>query len=202
MNLNFQDKLRQLDLTQTIWDKFFLVAPLIIVATKEADGKYDLAPKHQAMSLGSSNYFGFICTERHHTYHNIKREKVFTVSFPCPEQIVLTSLSAAPRIEDESKPSLMALPTFPASVVEGVLLESAYLFLECELDRIVDGFGDNSLIAGKIVAAQVDEKALRVSDLDDQDLLNNAPLLAYLPPGRYTTIKNSNSFPFHSGCKF
>lgn len=201
MNLNFKEQLRKLDLNQIIWDKFFLVAPLVIVGTKEADGKYDLAPKHQAMPLGSSNYFGFICTEQHHTYHNIKREKVFTVSFPRPEQVVLTSLSAAPRLDDDSKPSLMALPTFPASVVEGVLLESAYLFFECELDRIIDGFGDNSLIAGKILAAYVDEKALRVFDLDDQDLLCNSPLLAYLSPGRYATIKNSNSFPFHSGCQ-
>lgn len=200
MTVNRKHNLVKLDLNQTIWSKFFSVAPLIIVGTKEANGNYDLAPKHQAMPLGSSNYFGFICTPRHHTYHNIKREKIFTVSFPRPEQIVLTSLSAAPRFADDSKPSLMALPTFPASVVEGIFLENAYLFLECELERIIDGFGDNSFIAGKVVAAQVDEKALRVSDLDDQDLIANAPLLAYLPPGRYAKIDYSSAFPFHSGC--
>ena len=199
MSVTAQQKLVHLDVTQPIWEKFFSVAPLIIVGTKEANGSYDLAPKHLAMPLSWDNYFGFVCTPRHHTYHNVKREKVFTVSFPRPEQVVLTSLSAAPRTEDDAKLSLMALPTLSASVIDGVFLEDAYLFLECELDRIIDGFGENSLIAGKVVAAHVDEDALRVSDLDDQDLISHAPLLVYLPPGRYAKIDRSSSFPFHSG---
>ena len=200
MSVTAQPKLVHLDITQPIWGKFFSVAPLIIVGTKEANGSYDLAPKHMAMPLSWDNYFGFVCTPRHHTYHNVKREKVFTVSFPRPEQVVLTSLSAAPRTEDDTKLSLTALPTLSASVIDGVFLEDAYLFLECELDRIIDGFGENSLIAGKVVAAHVDEDALRVSDLDDQDLISHAPLLVYLPPGRYAKIDRSSSFPFHSGC--
>jgi flavin reductase (DIM6/NTAB) family NADH-FMN oxidoreductase RutF len=200
MSLTVKQNLVNLDLNQPIWERFFSVAPLVIVGTKEANGSYDLAAKNQAMALGRGNYFGFICTPSHHTYHNVKREKVFTISFPRPEQIVLTSLSAAPRFDDDSKPSLIALPTFPASVIDGVLLQDAYLFLECQLDRIIDGFDDNSLIAGKVVAAQVDNKVLRVSDLDDQDLISCNPLLAYLPPGRYATIEKSSAFPFHTGC--
>ena len=114
-----------------------------------------------ATPLSWENHFGFVCTPSHGTYQNIKREKVFTVSFPNPDQVLLTSLSAAPRCDDDSKPSLQALPTIPATAVEGVLLKDSYLFLECELDRIIDGFGKNSLIAGRIVAAQVAETALR-----------------------------------------
>jgi flavin reductase (DIM6/NTAB) family NADH-FMN oxidoreductase RutF len=201
MSIKTKMNLVSLDVKFPIWEEFFSVSPLIIVGTKETDGNYDLAPKHQAMSLGCENYYGFICTPRHHTYHNVKREKVFTVSFPRPEQIVLTSLSAAPRNKDDSKPSLMALPTFRASRVDGVLLQDAYLFLECELERIIDGFGENSLIARKVVAAQVDERALRVSDLDDQDLISHDPLLAYLPPGRYATIEQSSKFTLHTGCQ-
>ncbi|MGB5710582.1 MAG: flavin reductase, partial [Waterburya sp.] len=82
-----------------------------------------------------------------------------------------------------------------------VFLKDAYLFLECKLERIVDGFGENSLIAGKIVAAYVQPEALRVSDQDDRDLLLQAPLLAYLSPGRYAKIEQSFSFPFHQGFK-
>jgi flavin reductase (DIM6/NTAB) family NADH-FMN oxidoreductase RutF len=201
MSLKTNNNLVRLDVQFPIWEEFFCVAPLVIIGTKEANGSYDLAPKHQAMALGCDNYYGFICTPRHHTYHNVQREKAFTVSFPRPDQVVLTSLSAAPRTSDDCKPSLMALPTFPSSVVDGVLLDGAYLFLECELDRIIDGFGENSLIAGKVIAAQVDERVLRVSDLDDQDLISHAPLLAYLPPGRYATIEQSSTFPFHTGCR-
>ena len=85
----------RLDLSQSIWDNFFLVAPLVVIGTKEQLGGYDLAPKHMAMPLGWDNYFGFVCTPSHHTYQNICREKAFTVSFPHPEQIILASLSAA-----------------------------------------------------------------------------------------------------------
>jgi flavin reductase (DIM6/NTAB) family NADH-FMN oxidoreductase RutF len=194
-----ETELVNLEVDQKLWEHFFIIAPLIIVGTKEEDGTYDLAAKHQCTPLGWSNYFGFVCTPRHSTYHNIKREKVFTVNFPNPDQVILTSLSAAPRCEDHSKPSLAVLPTFPATVVDGVLLKDAYLYLECELDQIIDGFGENSLITGKIVAAAVQNKALRLSGLDDQDLLTKAPLLAYLSPGRYAKIDHSNSFPFHSG---
>lgn len=196
-----ENELVRLDLNQPVWERFFSVAPLIVVGTREPDGSYDLAPKHMAMPLGWENYFGFVCTPRHRTYQNIRREQVFTVSFPRPDQVVLTSLSAAPRCNDDSKPALAVLPTFPASAIDGVFLQDAYLFLECELDRILDGFGDNSLIAGKVIAAHVQQQALRVFDRDDRDLLLQSPLLAYLPPGRFAKIEQSFSFPFHFGFK-
>lgn len=196
-----QKNLVNLEISQPIWDQFLTVAPLVVVGTKEEDGSYDMAPKHMAMPLGWENYFGFVCTPKHHTYQNVRREGTFTVSFPKPEQVILTSISATPRCENNEKPALAALPTFPASVVDSLFLQNAYLFLECEVAKIADGFGENSLIAGKIVAAQVEQQALRVSELDDQDLLLQTPLLAYLSPGRYATINHSNSFPFHSGFK-
>ncbi len=201
MNINGQSGVIKLDVEQPIWDNFFLVSPLILVGTKEENGNYDLAPKSQGMPIGCDNYFAFVCTPRHHTYHNVKREEVFTVSFPNPEQILFTSLSATPRNEDDdSKPSLEVLPTCKAEKIDGIFLTDAYLFLECKLDRILDGFGDNSLIIGKIIGAYINQKALRVSDQDDQDLIAQSPLLAYLSPGRYATIEKSLSFPFHTGC--
>jgi flavin reductase (DIM6/NTAB) family NADH-FMN oxidoreductase RutF len=201
MPLSPNNPLISLDLTQPVWDRFFCVAPLVIIGTKEEVGGYDLAPKHMAMPLGWENYFGFVCTPHHRTYQNIQRDKTFTVSFPKPDQILLASLCAAPRCDNQTKPSLLALPTFRASTIDGVLLEQGYLFLECELDRIIDGFGENSLIVGKIIAAQVQESALRGCDRDDQDILLDVPLLVYLDPGRYATINHSFSFPFPAGFK-
>lgn len=187
-----------LDVGRPIWDRMFTVAPLIVVGTREPSGANDLAPKHMAMPLAWENYFGFVCTPNHGTYKNVVREEAFTVSFPNPDQVVLASLAAAPRCDDDSKPSLAALPTVPATRINGVFLRDAYLFLECELDRVVDGFGLNSLIAGRIVAAHIAPNAMRESDRDDQDVLLNSPLLAYLSPGRYTAIDRGNSFPFPS----
>lgn len=191
----------ELDTGFPIWDRFFWVAPLVLVGTMEKSGEHDLAPKHMAFPLGWDNYFGFVCTPRHHTYGNIERDGVFTISYPRPEQLVMTSLAASPRCNGEEKPSLGALPVFAASRVDGVLLEGASAFLECELDRIVDGFGVNSLIVGRVVAARVAEDAERIGDGDDQALVHRSPVLAYLNPGRFAAIDDSLSFPFPAGMK-
>ena len=113
--------------------------------------------------------------------------------------MLVASLTAAPREDDGSKPALGLLPTFPARQVEGVFIEDAYLYFECELDRIIDGFDINSLIAGRIIAAYVAPDSLRQSEMDDNELLADAPLLAYINWGRFATIRQSFNFPFMKG---
>lgn len=193
------DELFTLRADLPIWERVFTVNPLVLVGTKERDGGYDIAPKHMAFPLGWDNYFGFVCTPRHSTYDNVRRNGVFTVTYPRPTQVVLTSLAATPREDGGRKPPLDVLPTFPASEVDGVFVRDGYLFLECVLDRVVDDFGDNSLIAGRVVAAHVRPDYLRDSDKDDQDLIHEFPLLAYLSPGRYSPVGESYSFPFPTG---
>lgn len=178
-----------------IWDRFFLPAPLVIVGTKEGE-RFDLAPKHMALPVGWQNYFGFVCTPRHGTYQNAQREGAFTVSVPGPDQVVMTSLSAQPRGESGATPGLELFPTEPAKVVDGVLLRDAAVHLECELDRVVDGFGVNSLIIGRVVAARVRAASLRTSDSADAELLERSPLLVYLSPGRFAEVSTSHAFPF------
>ena len=191
----------ELDTRHAVWDRFFTVAPLTLVGTREADGSDDLAPKHLAMPMSWKNHFGFVCTSRHRTYQNIARNRAFTVSYPRPEQVTLTSLAAEPRCDDDTKPDLQALQRFLAARVDAPLVVGAYAFLECRLERIVDGLGDNSLIIGEVVAAAVDPAALRESDGDDQALLHASPLLAYLYPGRLAVVKDTLAFPFPRGFK-
>jgi flavin reductase (DIM6/NTAB) family NADH-FMN oxidoreductase RutF len=190
-----------LDVDHPIWDRFFTVSALVVVGTREPEGGHDLAPKHMAGPLGWDNWFGFVCTPRHRTYANAVREGVFTVSWPTPEQLLETSLAAAPRYPTEGKPALDVLETVPAEIVNGVLLAGAWLHLECVTDRVVDDLGENSLVVGRIVAASVDERSLRAPDRDDQDLIHATPLLAYLHPGRVAAISESRAFPFSAGMR-
>ena len=182
-----------------IWDRFFGVFPLVIVGSKEEEGRYNLAPKHLAMPLGWDNHYCFVCSPGHTTYHNIRRHGAFTVSYPRPSEPLLASLAAAPRCEDQSKPTLLVLPTFPARRVDGVLVKGCYLFLECTLHNVLDGFGPNSLIIGNVVAAAVHEDALRDPERDEGDQIFQFPLLAYLSPGRLAEIRQSTAFPFPEG---
>lgn len=194
-------RLNELDVRQPIWDQFYWVAPLVLVGTREPDGGHDLAPKHMAMPMGWSNFFGFVCTPRHRTHANVRRTGEFTVSYPRPEQLVLTSLAASPRGDDGEKTSLTALPVLEAAAVDGVLLDGAYLYLECKLHRIVEGLGVNELIIGKVVRALLDERAARRPDGDDPQMLHDDPLLAYLHPGRFAAVSDTRSFPFPAGMK-
>jgi flavin reductase (DIM6/NTAB) family NADH-FMN oxidoreductase RutF len=190
-----------LDLEHPVWEQVYMVAPLILVGTREPDGTYDLAPKHLAIPMSWEEHYGFVCTPSHATYANVQRERAFTVSFPRPDQILLTSLAAAPRFDDDHKYSLAAIPTMPASKVDGVLVENAYLHFECELDRIIDGLGANSLIVGRIVAAAAADDSLRDADRDAQEMIAHSPMLAYLHPGRFAEIHQTHAFPYHVGFK-
>ena len=196
------DHIITLDTSTPVWDQFFTIAPLVVIGTKEGD-KYDLAPKHMATPLGQDNFFGFVCTPRHSTYHNVNKERSFTVSFPKPDQVVMASLAASPRCEGTQNQKLILenIPTYKAIKVDALFLKNSYLFLECEYLKTVDGFGNHSLICGKIIGAYVDQSYLRASEIDEQKLIYNSPLLAYLANGRFAEIKESLAFPYPKNFK-
>lgn len=191
-----------LDVEAPVWSRVFTVSPLVLVGTLEEDGTPDVAPKHMAMPVGWQNLFCFVCSRRHATLRNAEARRAFTVSFPRPDHVLEASLAAGGRAEDSSKPSLAALTTFPATEVEAPLVEGCYLYLECRLERIVEGFGENALVVGEVVAASASEDALRVSDGDDADTIAGSPLLAYLSPGRFASVERSMSFPFTVDFRF
>ncbi len=190
-------KFVELDTSTPIWDHMFTVAPLIVVGTKEQDG-YDLAPKHMATPMGFDNFFGFVCTPRHGTYQNVKVTGEFTVSFPTPHQIVTASLSALPRTDGISKSQqiIESLPLIKATSMDAPLIKDAYLYLECELFKIIDGFAENSLITGRVKKAYVHHDYMRLSELDEQDQIRDNPLLAYIAYGRFAEIHKTFAFPF------
>lgn len=191
----------ELDASRPVWDRCFMVAPLVLIGTRDEDGSLDLAPKHMAFPLGWKNYFGFVCSPTHHTCSNIHRRGEFTVSYPKPSQVLYASLAASPRIADGPKTVLQGFSTFPAKQIDGEFIEDAYLFLECRHYKTIDGFGDNCLICAEVVAAYAHPDYIRSTQYDDQELIHDAPLLAYLPPGRFATITRSNAFPFPADMK-
>lgn len=198
-----QNDIVSLDPQRPFWERFYMVSPLVVIGTRNEDETYNLAPKHMAAPMGWADYFGFVCTPKHKTYRNAVQHGAFTVSYPRPSQVVLASLAASPRVGPPQgprrKPSLDELPMLQAEEIDGVFLADAYLFLECELDRRVDDLGENSLLIGKVKAVHVQKKALRVSEQEDDAVIRDNPLLAYLPPDRYASIDETNAFPFPAG---
>ena len=195
MPAEVQGGLVELPVEPGLWKRVFSVAPLVLVGTKEGDG-HDFAPKHMAMPLGWENFYCFVCSPRHATYRNVKAHPQFTISFPQPSQIIESSMAAGGRLQDDTKPALAALPTASARVVDVPVVDGCALYLECELDRIVDGFGPNSLIVGRVVAASAAREALRGAEIDDAELIYRLGLLAYLAPGRLAVVRDSQAFPY------
>lgn len=191
----------ELELNEPVWERFFTVYPLVLVGTREPDGGSDLAPKHLAIPMSWDNYFGFVCTPRHATYSNLTRTGEFTVSYPSPDQVLAASLAASPRCDNGEKTALEALDVEPARVVDAELVAGARVQLECRLERIIDGLGENSLIIGRIIAARVAAEAARAQDLDDNELINRTPMLAYLYPARFAVVDHSQGFPMPKGFK-
>jgi flavin reductase (DIM6/NTAB) family NADH-FMN oxidoreductase RutF len=189
------DDLVELPIGPELWERVFSIAPLVLVGTQEGDG-WDVAPKHMAMPLGWEGFYCFVCTPQHATYRNLKEQPQFTVSFPRPEQILEASFAAGGRFEGNAKPALAAVPRARARVVDGWVVKGCPFYLECELERIVDGFGPNSLIVGRVVAASAAREALRGAEVDDADLVHRLGLLAYLPPGRFAVVRESLAFPY------
>ena len=92
---------------------------------------------------------------------NAERTGAFTVSFPRPDTIVEVALAAEPGGRREAE--LGGDRRLAGRVVDGVLVDDAHLWLECQLERVIDGFGRNTLIAGRVVAASVAASSLRAS---------------------------------------
>lgn len=191
-----------LDTSRPIWKRFFMIAPLAVVGTREGEG-YDMAPKHMITPMGFDNYIGFVCSPTHGTYQNIQKHGEFTMSFPLPGQTLMTSLSASPRQEGLSKSEQIVdlLPTCRAKTVDALFMVDSYLMLECRHFKTLDGFGRNSLITGEILEAHVAPDYLRVSEQDPQEMLHEHPLLAYVAEGRFARVSETYHFPFPKGFK-
>lgn len=197
MKILAQNNVRELDTKNSIWEQVFTIAPLVIIGSKEKSG-HDLAPKHMAMPIGFDNYFGFVCTPKHATYNNIKETQTFAVSFPLPHNILMASLSASPRQDDISKHKQIidALPTIEAPNIDALFVVDSYLFLECELFKVIDGFNTNSVITGKIISAFANINYVKQFEMDEQEQFKNNPLLVYIAPGRFAKTIQTYNFPF------
>ena len=96
------------------------------------------------------------------------KHQEFTVSYPRPDQVLLGSLSAAPRCDGGQKErSLTAVPTIPSGESGRCAGRGFLLFLECALERIIDGSSVDGLIVGKVVAVAVLKMALSREDRDE-----------------------------------
>ncbi len=186
-----------LNTDQSLWEHFYTVAPLVVIGTRE-EGGFDLAPKHMVTPVGFSNYFAFVCTPRHATYQNIRREKRFSVSYVKPDQILLSSIAAIPRcsVEDFTRDVIQHIPTLSSEDGQSVFVADSYLCFDCDLHQVFDGFDDYSIITGTIREAFVHKDYKIYTDQGQQGRIYEHPLLVYLAQGRFAEIRKTMAYPY------
>lgn len=172
--------------------RFFRPTSLVLVTTLSPLGVGNVAPKTQVMPVGRKGYWAFACCDRHHTYQNVARQGEFVINIPGPELIEQVSQAAAefpPGTDEISGAGLTAI----ASRVVGVpSIAECRVHLEFKNYQILDGFGEESLVIGEVVAVTVDEEAVDAG----VEILEGHPLLVYVYPGHYTGIKKAEKFVF------
>jgi len=182
--------------------RYFTVKPIILVTTLGPNGVPNVAPKTQCMDVGRrEEYFAFVCTPQHHTYQNVKANREFVVNYPGPELIQKVSATSQ-FAENVDEIALAGLTSIPSFVVKPPRIKECKVHLECKLVEIKD-LDVASIILGKIVArSATHEVSFRREKANENiNLLSNHPLLAYVYPDHYTTIRVATKFVFPKNYK-
>ena len=183
-----------------IWERVFTVNPLVLIGTQERDGGYNLAPKHMAFPMGWENYFGFVCTPRHVDLPQRQTGGSLHGQLPPTYAGGAGEPCRLPARGRRRQARLDALPTFPASEVDGVFIRDALPVPGVRSRQDRRRFrGEQPRSRAASWRRTSIGTTFASSERDDQDLIHDSPLLAYLSPGRYASIGENNSFPFPAG---
>jgi len=182
--------------------RYFSVKPIVLVTTLGPSNIPNVAPKTQCMDVGRhEEYFAFVCTPKHHTYQNAKANKEFVANYPGPE--LIEEVSATSQFaENVDEVALAGLTGIPSLVVKPPRIRECRVHLECKVMEVKD-LDVASIILGKIVARSASQEVSfeRGKAEESISLLLNHPLLAYVYPNHYTTIRAATEFIFPKNYK-
>ncbi len=172
--------------------RFFRPANLVLVTTLSPNGVVNVAPKTQAMPIGRKGYWAFACCARHHTYQNIEHQGEFVINFPGPgliERVAQTARDVPPGTDEIKEAGLTAME---ARRVKVPVVAECGVNVECRRHQVIDGYGDESLIVGEVVAVTIDEVLVDAG----VETLHTFPLLVYVYPDHYAVVDRVERFRF------
>jgi len=182
----------ELKLDEFVGKFFFKPESVALVTTISISGVPNVAPKTQVMPIGRKNYWAFACCGSHHTYQNVVQQGEFVINIPGPELIDHISRSSAdfPLGTDEIKAA--GLTALSSKIVVPPSIAECRVHIECRRYQVLDGFGNDSLIIGQVIACFGDSGFVST----DPAILREYPLLAYIHPNHYATIDRVERFSF------
>lgn len=128
---------------------------LILVCTRGADGRYDLAPVawNCPLDLEPASRLLFVCDTGHRIFADLSESGEFAIALPTPGQKDLVLKTGSVSGSDRDKYAEFGIAAFPATCVEALIPEKVAGWLECRLLRIVIE-GTSAVVMGEVLAAR------------------------------------------------
>jgi len=144
-------------------ERNFVVLPVVLITTVNAEGAVNAAVKTNFMTVSSMRSYAFCCSTSHHTHRNIMETGEFVVNVPT-EDILREVLKAATITEDPCPAGVneigsAGLTSIPSERVRPPRVKECVAHYECLLD-----WHKEALIVGKVVAVSVDESLVNRTD--------------------------------------
>jgi len=127
---------------------------LVLVCTRGADGRYDLAPIAWCCPLDYAPVSRLIVVmdTGHRTYADLFDSGEFVVALPVKAQLELVKKSGSVSGGDVDKYAEFDIASFPAEKVDARVPEGVAGWLECRLLRVVVE-GPSAVVMGEVVRA-------------------------------------------------
>jgi flavin reductase (DIM6/NTAB) family NADH-FMN oxidoreductase RutF len=136
---------------------------VVLVCTRSAAGRYDLAPIAWACPLDyePTSRVLFVCDPAHATHENLLARREFALALPSFAQRDLVKAAGSSSGRDGDKYADLGIERFAASRVDAMIPEGVAGWLECRLLRTA-AEGSVSLVMGEVLAAKAVPEAWKL----------------------------------------
>ena len=172
--------------------KFPHVEPIVIVTSISREGVADAAVKSWITFINlKPSVVVFGCNMQHQTAKNVLATREFVVNIPSEDIVKETLMTAKPYSPETNKIESAGLTATPSAKVKPPCIEECKAHLECVLEWTKQ-YGDEIIIAGKVVSASADEDIIK-SPLEER--CNLLRPIMWVGNERYAVVKESKPFP-------
>lgn len=177
------------------WESFARfphVEPIVIVTSISRERIADAAVKTWITFINlKPSLVVFSCNMQHQTAKNVLATQEFVVNIPCEDIVRETHMTAKPYSPETNKIESAGLTATPSEKVKPPRIKECKAHLECVLEWTRQ-YGDEIIIAGKVISASADEDIVKATPEERCNLLK--PIL-WVGSNRYAVVKGSKPFP-------
>ncbi len=157
----------------------FLPMPVVLISTEDTGGNRNIAPYANVMPiLRPLDLIAIASWLRRDTLDNIRDTKEFVINIPSADlvdEVMICSRNYPADVDEFAEANLRAKASHKVTAPS---IEGCIAWMECTLDKEVSQEGKYSIIIGKVVHLEVDDRYL--TETGDMDFERARPLSVML----------------------